>query len=281
MIEQSAMVERIIRFALEEDLGCGDLTTNAVVEGRAAGNASLIAREEVVLAGLPVFERVFSMISPDIEYENYFSDGDLVPAGAKVCTVTGRLSFILKGERTALNFLQRMSGIATLTRQYVKEVESSKARILDTRKTVPGLRVLDKYAVVAGGGKNHRYGLFDKILVKDNHKMLCKEGVALSERIRKLRKRHPDSVIEVEADSLQEVKEAVEGGADEILLDNMSPVQLKKAVQIAGKRVWTEASGNITLKNAAAIVRTGVNAVSIGALTHSVRAVDISLEIET
>lgn len=277
MIEQSAMVERIIRFALEEDLGCGDLTTDAIVDGRATGNASLIAREELVLAGLPVFKKVFSLISPDIECEDYFSDGDFVPAEKKVCLVKGLLSHILKGERTALNFLQRMSGIATLTRQFINKSGSSDVRILDTRKTAPGLRVLDKYAVRVGGGFNHRFGLFDGVLIKDNH--IAAAG-SIAKAVELARKNAPHTVrIEVEVEDLSGVEEALKAGADAILLDNMRAEDISKAVDVVKGRALLEASGGINLKNIATVAKTGVDVISVGALTHSARAADFSLEI--
>ena len=277
MIEHQQFLDRIIRFALEEDLGPGDLTTEAVVNPAALGRASLIAREELVLAGLFVFKRVFAEVSPEIGFEEFFKDGELVPSGVRVCLVSGPLSQILIGERTALNFLQRMSGIATLTRQYVEKLGDSGPRVLDTRKTAPGLRYLDKYAVRAGGGFNHRFGLFDGVLIKDNH-IAAAGSVAGAVKLARENSSHTVK-IEVEVEDLTGVEEALKAGADTILLDNMSPKQLSEAVAIVKGRALVEASGGITLKTIEAVGKTGVDLVSVGALTHSARAADFSLEI--
>lgn len=277
MIENDTAVKRIIQLAIEEDLGFGDLTTDAIVGPNAGGKATLIAREGLVLAGLPVFEMVFHAMSPDIEVEEYYSDGDFVQAGKNVCVLEGPLSSILKGERTALNFLQRMSGIATLTRKYVERAGSSKVKILDTRKTAPGLRVLDKYAVRTGGGYNHRFGLFDGVLIKDNH--IAAAG-SITRAVELAKKNTPHTVrIEVEVEGLAGVEEAVETGADTILLDNMRPEEVKKAVEIVKGRAVLEASGGVNLDTIEVMSKTGVDFVSIGALTHSARAADFSLEI--
>ena len=277
MIEHDPAVKRIIKFALEEDLGFGDLTTDAIVSQEANGQATLVAREELVLAGLPIFGMVFFEISPEIESEVYYREGDLVPAGKNVCVVKGPLSSILKGERTALNFLQRMSGIATLTRQYVERAGPSKVRVLDTRKTVPGLRVLDKYAVRIGGGFNHRFGLFDGILIKDNH--IAASG-SITKAVQLTKKNAPHTVrVEVEVEDLAGVREAVKAGVDAILLDNMRPGEVKKAVEFVNGRVILEASGGISLDTIEDMAKTGVDFVSIGALTHSAKAADFSLEI--
>ncbi len=277
MIEQYPQLERIIRLALDEDLGPGDVTTDAIIDSQTEGKASLIPREEVVLAGFPVFKRVFLRLCPEIEFEEYYEEGDLVPAGKRVCILKGQLSPILKAERTALNFLQRMSGVATLTRAYVVKARASKARILDTRKTAPGLRWLDKYAVEIGGGFNHRRGLFDGILIKDNH--IAVAG-SIARAIELVRQRAPHTLrIEVEVESLAGVEEALDSGADVILLDNMTNEQMKEAVQLAKGRVLLEASGGIGLDSIAAVAETGVDLVSVGALTHSARAADFTLEI--
>lgn len=277
MIEQYPQLERIIRLALDEDLGPGDVTTDAIIDSQTEGKASLIPREEVVLAGFPVFKRVFLRLCPEIEFEEYYEEGDLVPAGKRVCILKGQLSPILKAERTALNFLQRMSGVATLTRAYVVKARASKARILDTRKTAPGLRWLDKYAVEIGGGFNHRRGLFDGILIKDNH--IAVAG-SIARAIELVRQRAPHTLrIEVEVESLAGVEEALDSGADVILLDNMTNEQMKEAVQLAKGRVLLEASGGIGLDSIEAVAETGVDLVSVGALTHSARAADFTLEI--
>jgi nicotinate-nucleotide pyrophosphorylase (carboxylating) len=277
MIENPIFLDPVIRTALEEDLGPGDLTTDAIVDPTAMGKGVLVARESLVLAGLPVFKRVFDLLSPDMVFEFHFQDGGTVAAGAEIGVVSGRLGAILRGERTALNFLQRMSGIATLTRSYVDKVGAQKVKVVDTRKTVPGLRVLDKYAVRMGGGFNHRLGLFDGILIKDNH-------IAAAGSVRKAvslaKKNVPHTVkIEVEVEDLKGVKEAIQAGADAVLLDNMSPEMMGKAVDVVGGRLEIEASGNITLQNVEEVARTGVNLISVGALTHSPRAVDLSLEV--
>jgi nicotinate-nucleotide pyrophosphorylase (carboxylating) len=277
MIEQYPQLERIIRLALDEDLGPGDVTTDAIVDSCAEGTASLITREEVVLAGLPVFKRVFLRLSSEIEFEEYCEEGDLVPAGKRVCILKGPLSPILKAERTALNFLQRMSGVATLTRAYVVKARASKARVLDTRKTAPGLRWLDKYAVEIGGGFNHRRGLFDGILIKDNHIAVAGSIARAIELVRK--KAHHTLRIEVEVESLAGFEEALDSGADIILLDNMPIEQMKEAVQLAKGRVLLEASGGIGMDSIKAVAETGVDLISVGALTHSAKAADFTLEI--
>ncbi|MBW2143371.1 MAG: carboxylating nicotinate-nucleotide diphosphorylase [Deltaproteobacteria bacterium] len=277
MIEQNPLIKQIIRFALEEDLGEGDMTTDAVIGPEMRGTAGLLAREELVLAGMPVFEQVFKELGSQIEFEEYFKEGDLVPAGEKVCLITGSLALILKGERTALNFLQRMSGIATLTRQYVEKAGSSKVRILDTRKTVPGHRWLDKYAVRTGGGTNHRFGLYDMILIKDNH--IAAAG-SITKAVKLARENAPHTLkVEVEVEDLEGVEAALEAGADIIMLDNMDLKQMAKAAdRVKGKAV-VEASGGITLDTIKDVANTGVDLISVGALTHSPKAADFSLEI--
>ncbi|MCP4681683.1 MAG: carboxylating nicotinate-nucleotide diphosphorylase [Desulfobacterales bacterium] len=277
MIEQNPFLKRIIRFALEEDLGSGDLTTDAIVDPNLRGKASLLAREEILLAGLPVFRQVFLELSEGIEFEDYFQDGDLVPEGQQVCRISGPLSFILKGERTALNFLQRMSGIATLTRRYVVKAGSSKVKVLDTRKTAPGLRGFDKYAVRTGGGFNHRSALWDGILIKDNH--IAVAG-SITSAVELAKKGAPHTLkVEVEVEDLAGAEEALRAGADIILLDNMDPQQMSEVVRMASGKVMLEASGGITLDTIEEVARTGVDFVSVGALTHSVIAADFSLEI--
>lgn len=277
MIEHSALVKRIITFALEEDLGPGDLTTHATIHPGVMGEAFLISREKLVLAGLPVFKQVFLEVDPATGFEQYFSEGDSVPAGAKVCVLKGPLSAILTGERTALNFLQRMSGIATLTRKYVEKISATGARILDTRKTAPGIRFLDKYAVRIGGGYNHRFGLFDGILIKDNH--IAGVG-SITKAVELVRRTAPHTVrIEVEVEDLAGVKEAVGAGADVILLDNMAVEEMAQAVKLVKGRAMLEASGGVNLGTVEAIARTGVDFISVGALTHSAKAADFSLKI--
>ncbi|HDZ90504.1 MAG TPA: carboxylating nicotinate-nucleotide diphosphorylase [Deltaproteobacteria bacterium] len=271
----SPMAARMIRMAIEEDLGSGDVTTGAVIDPQVKGEAHLVAREESVLAGMWVFKSVFLEVEPETEFEDLYVDGDLVSADQRVCLIRGRLTAILQGERTALNFLQRMSGIATFTRLFVERVKG--VRILDTRKTAPGLRLFDKYAVRMGGGFNHRFGLSDGILIKDNH--IAGAG-SISEAIRLARKKAPHTLkIEVEVEDLDGVEEACRTGADAILLDNMSPGEMKKAVELVNGRALTEASGGITLDTVGDVAETGVDMISIGGLTHSARAADFSLEI--
>lgn len=277
MIEDSVWLDRIVRNALEEDLGAQDLTTWATVPPEARGEAVLLARETFVLAGIGVFLRAFELLSSDIHSELRFQDGDTVPAGERICSVSGPTCVLLQAERTALNFLQRMSGIATLTRSFVDRVRPYKAKILDTRKTAPGLRFLDKYSVRMGGGMNHRMGLYDGILIKDNH--IAAAG-SISRAVALARQKVPHTLkVEVEVEDLAGLEKAIEAGADVILLDNMSPSEMKEAVRVTGGKVLLEASGNVRLENVEEIARTGVDMISVGALTHSPRAVDVSLEL--
>ncbi|MBN1850291.1 MAG: carboxylating nicotinate-nucleotide diphosphorylase [Deltaproteobacteria bacterium] len=278
-IKNRIWLEKVIRTALEEDLGAGDLTTNAIIEHEMNGQAVLMTRETIVLAGLPVFSRVFELLDPDVRFDYDFQDGMRVPAGGRICVVAGKLSAILEAERTALNFAQRMSGIATLTRQYVDQIGSLKTKIIDTRKTAPGLRLLDKYAVVMGGGHNHRMGLFDGILIKDNH--IAAAG-SIKKAVLLAKEKAPHTIkVEVEVEDLTGLDEAIQAGADMVLLDNMSADLIQKAVDLAGKRVLLEASGGIKLENIQEIAKAGVDLISVGALTHSARAVDLSLEVIT
>jgi len=276
-MDDRPMAERIIRLALEEDLGHGDVTTDAIVDPALRGEAALIAREELVLAGLPVFKRVLSELCPETAFEAYYGDGDLVRQNTRVCLVKGQLAPILRGERTALNFLQRMSGIATLTRRYVERVHPLRVRILDTRKTAPGLRWFDKYAVRMGGGFNHRFGLSDGVLIKDNH--IAAAG-SISRAVYLAKKHVPHTLkVEVEVEDLAGVEEACRAGADAILLDNMNPAELAKAVEVIKGAAMIEASGGITLDTIKDVAATGVDMISVGALTHSPKAADFSLEI--
>jgi len=273
------MAARMIKLALEEDIGAGDVTTDAVIDPELKGEAYLVAREELVLAGMAVFKSVFLEVGPETKFEEYYGDGDLIPPEARVCLLRGRLTSILRGERTALNFLQRMSGIATLTRRYMERVRPAKVRILDTRKTAPGLRWFDKYAVRMGGGTNHRFGLSDGILIKDNH--IAAAG-SISSALSLAKRYAPHTLkIEVEVEDLAGVEEACRAGADAILLDNMRPEDLRKAVELVDGAAMTEASGGITLDTVEDIAGTGVDMISVGALTHSAKAADFSLEIRT
>ena len=273
----SPLIDKIIDNALAEDLGPGDLTTETLIDQSAKGKARLVPREELVLAGIEIFGRVFSRLDPDIALEGNFRDGDVVPAGRDIGVVEGSLRAILSAERTALNFLQHLSGIATLTKRYVEKAGPSQVRVIDTRKTTPGLRILEKYAVRAGGGHNHRLGLFDGVLIKDNH--IAAAG-SISKAVEKIRANVPHTVkIQVEVDDLRGLEEAMRVGVDAVLLDNMSIDEMKEAVSVAGGRVLLEASGGITLETIKEVAQTGVDLISVGALTHSARSVDISLEI--
>ena len=276
-IKDQIWLDKTIRAALEEDLGAGDLTTDVIIRADVKGKASLLTREAIILAGLPVFSRVFEILDPSMTVKNDFQDGMHVSAGERICTVTGSLSVVLKAERTALNFIQRMSGIATLTRQFVDQVGHLKTKVIDTRKTAPGLRLLDKYAVSMGGGSNHRLGLFDGILIKDNH--IVAAG-SIQKAVSLAKEKAPHTIkVEVEVEDLAGVKEAIQAGADMILLDNMSPNLIRKAVDLADGKILLEASGGITLDNIKQMAETGVDLISVGALTHSARAVDLSLEV--
>lgn len=270
-------IRRMIRRALEEDLGPGDATTRATVAPDTPGEAILIAREKLILAGMAVFKQTFLEIDPTLVFVARYRDRDVVPEGSTVCRIRGRLTAILSGERTALNFLQRMSGIATLTHQYVEKVKGTQAKILDTRKTAPGLRWCDKVAVRTGGGQNHRFGLFDGILIKDNH--IAAAG-SISKAVSLAREGSAHTLrVEVEVEDLAGVKEACKAGADIILLDNMKPSEIKEAVSLINGSALVEASGGITLDTVGDIASTGVDFISVGALTHSPEAADFSLEI--
>jgi nicotinate-nucleotide pyrophosphorylase (carboxylating) len=267
-------LERAVYAALAEDVGEGDVTTDATVEPDAIGVATLLLREPGVVCGLRAAETVFHALDEDIVFEPLVEDGTLVEPGA-AARVSGSLRAILTGERTALNFFARLSGIATLTRRYVDAVEGTGVAILDTRKTTPGLRALEKYAVLTGGGQNHRFGLDDGVLVKDNHLRAAGSVAGAVERLRAA----TDLAIEVECDTLEQVQEALAAGADAILLDNMSLDDLRAAVALADDRARLEASGGVTLETVRAIAETGVDEISIGALTHSARSLDVSLEL--
>lgn len=269
------LVKRLIRSALEEDIGAGDVTTAAVLTGAETGTVRAVAKAEMVLAGIDIFRRTFLLVDQDVRFTGSLEDGREIRSGEMIAELSGRLAGILAAERTALNFLQRMSGIATMTRRYVTAVTGTGARILDTRKTAPGLRVLDKYAVRVGGGLNHRFALHDGVLIKDNH-ITAAGGITTV--IGRARRKIPHTLkIEVEVRNIAEVKEALAAGADAIMLDNMTPEAMGQAVRLIGGRVPVEASGNVTLANVRQIAETGVDYISVGALTHSVSAADISL----
>lgn len=268
----------LIERALREDLGSGDITSRALVPPEARGCACWITREDVVVCGLGVVSEVVRLVDPGLRFEALLSDGDPAEPGAVLARVEGSARSILAAERTSLNFLQRMTGIATATRDYVARVEGHRARILDTRKTVPGFRLLDKYAVRTGGGTNHREGLFDAVLIKDNH-LAFSAGPA--EAVGRARREARSGVsIEVEVESLDALEAVLGSGPDRILIDNFDPLEAREAVRIVAGRVPIEASGGITIETAAAYALAGVDYISVGALTHSVRAADIHLSLE-
>ena len=268
-------LERIVHAALAEDIGAGDVTTEATVAADAVGTADLLVKEPGVVCGLRVAEATFRALDPDVRFEALVIDGDAVEAPAVVARVAGSERAILTGERVALNFLGRLSGIATLTRCYVDAVDGTGVAVLDTRKTTPGLRALEKHAVACGGGRNHRFGLDDGVLVKDNHLHAAGSVGAVIERIRAA----TPLPIEVECDTLAQVAEALDEKVDALLLDNMAEDDLVAAVAFVRGRARLEASGGITLENVRAIAETGVDEISIGALTHSARSLDVSLEL--
>ena len=270
-------IQEIIETALREDIGAGDITTTATVDKKAEGSAEIIVKEGLIVAGILIAEAVFKTVDAGIAFKAFVKDGESVKKGKTIARISGRLSSLLAGERVALNFLQRLSGIATLTSYFVAKVKGCRAKILDTRKTTPGLRILEKYAVRMGGGFNHRFGLCDGILIKDNH--IAAVG-SIMEAVLRARENIPHNMlIEVEAKNLDEVRGAILAGADVIMLDNMKPAVMKQAVKIIGKKALIEASGGVNLQNVRVIAKTGVDFISIGALTHSARAVDISMEV--
>lgn len=275
-------LERYARDALAEDIGIGDVTTELLVTEGARTSATLVARAAGVVCGLRLARVVFAVQDPALRVEAHAEDGDPVMAGAPLLTVSGAARPILTAERVALNFVGRLSGIATLTRRFVDAVEGTGARILDTRKTTPGLRALEKWAVRCGGGSNHRFGLDDGFMLKDNHRTaLASAGAALVAAVRSARERLPAGVrVTIEVDSLEQVAEAIDAGADSILLDNMAPAQLAAAVSAVAGRALTEASGGITLGTVRAVAESGVDLISVGALTHSAPALDVALDFE-
>ena len=268
----------LIESALREDIGKGDITTNALIPDSLVTTATMTAKADGVVAGMPVAEAVFRILSTQIEWNPRVQDGDIIKKGDLLVEISGPFRALLTGERLALNFLQRMSGIATMTALFVGQVAGSRTKILDTRKTVPGLRILDKYAVKAGGGENHRIGLFDMVLIKDNH---IKVAGGITKAVTQIRSQVPKKMkIEVETTSMSEVLEALEMKADIIMLDNMSNDLMKECVAVINHRAKVEASGNMSLERVKEVAATGVDYISIGALTHSVTALDISMNIK-
>jgi len=278
----AAEIRRAVRAALAEDLGSGDATTLATVPKNAKSVALMRAREPLVVAGIPFAETAFRELAPKIKIEKFARDGEKVAAGKTLLKISGSSRALLSAERVALNFLQRLSGVATATALFANEINGFSAKILDTRKTTPGWRRFEKYAVACGGGKNHRIGLFDMVLIKDNHLVALRNEKpnAIAAAVLRARKKFPKLKIEVEADTLTQVAQAAEAGAEIILLDNMSLKQLRAAVKIIRGRAKTEASGGVNLKTVRAIAATGVDFISVGAITHSARAVDIGLDFE-
>jgi len=269
-----------IAAALKEDIGDGDVTTDFFVPETLHATGRIIVREKAIVAGIGSAAEAFRQVDPLTDIQTNCRDGDDVAAGDVIIEVRGLARSILKAERVALNFLQRLSGIATLTREFVNAIGDHPAKILDTRKTTPGLRALEKAAVVAGGGSNHRFGLYDMVLVKDNHLATIRGLSSFADQIRQLRHERPNIRIEVEADGLEQARAFVETpGIDVILLDNMTPAQIREAVALRRNSIQFEASGGITLKNVKRVAATGVDYISIGALTNAARAIDIALEM--
>jgi nicotinate-nucleotide pyrophosphorylase (carboxylating) len=270
-------VKTLIQMALDEDIGSGDITTDNLIDPKLTGKCVIMAKEPLVLAGIDIAGQVFQHLDTGMEFEALLSDGDTADTGDSLAHIQGKLAALLKGERTALNFLQRLSGIATNVAAYARRFEGSPVRLVDTRKTIPGWRVLEKYAVRVGGAHNHRMGLYDGVLIKDNH-IAAFGGVA--ESISHIREHVSHLVkIEVEVSSLAEVQEALQAGVDVIMLDNMSLGDIKAAVALIQHAALVEVSGNVTQADLPALVDTGVDIISIGALTHGSRAVDISMRI--
>ncbi len=268
--------DELILLALKEDITSEDITTNAVMREKKMGEVELLCKQTGVIAGLDVFARVFQLLDPDTEVEFYAKDGDKVEKGQLLGLVKGDIRVLLSGERTALNYLQRMSGIATYTREIAELLKGSKTKLLDTRKTTPNMRIFEKYAVKAGGGYNHRYNLSDGILLKDNHISAAggvKNAIEMAKEYAPFVRK-----IEIETENLDMVKEAVEAGADIIMLDNMTPEEMQEAVAFIDGRAQTECSGNVTRENIEKVISVGVDYISSGALTHSAPILDLSLK---
>lgn len=268
--------DELILLALKEDITSEDITTNAVMREKKMGEVELLCKQNGVIAGLDVFARVFQLLDPDTETEFYVKDGDRVEKGQLLGLVKGDIRVLLSGERTALNYLQRMSGIATYTREIADLLEGSKTKLLDTRKTTPNMRIFEKYAVKTGGGNNHRYNLSDGILLKDNHISAAggvKHAIEMAKEYAPFVRK-----IEIETENMEMVKEAVEAGADIIMLDNMTPEEMKEAVAFINGRAQTECSGNVTRENIEKVISVGVDYISSGALTHSAPILDLSLK---
>lgn len=276
------IINKIVDIALEEDMVHGDITTRVLVSPEIATGARLCAKDSGVLAGVTVAETVFLRVDSSLQFHAKLVDGAQLNPGTEIATISGSAASILKAERVALNFIQRMSGIASITARYIATISGLPAHILDTRKTVPGLRMLDKYAVKMGGGDNHRFNLSDSILIKDNHlAILHARGVSLEEVVARARQgAGPEARIEIEVQSVDDALTAAKAGADIVMLDNMSLDEIRRAVKEIGSIVLLEASGNVTLETVRAIAEAGVDFISVGSLTHSVKALDISLDMD-
>ncbi len=275
MLIPSSVIDMLQR-ALEEDIGSGDITTSLLIPEESNSIAQYIAKEDFILAGLPFARELFRLIEPSVHIKTTVDDGSRVRSGESIGEISGKTRSILTGERVSLNILQRLSGIATMTSMYVEKIKGTRAKIVDTRKTTPCLRFMEKYAVRIGGGHNHRFGLFDGILIKDNH---IKALGSIRKAVEKAKTAHHLTNIEVEVNNLRDLDVAIEAGADIVMLDNMSIADMKEAVRFSDSKVLLEASGGINLENVRAVAETGVDLISVGALTHSSSSVDISLEI--
>lgn len=276
-------IRRAVQAALAEDIGSGDVTTLSTVPESAIAHAVMVAREPLTLAGLDFAEIAFRELSAAVRCERRAKDGECLARGATLINISGPARAILTAERVALNFVQRLSGVATATAQFVEAIRGTRAEILDTRKTTPGWRRFEKYAVACGGGRNHRIGLYDLVLIKDNHLAALRDEKpnAIAAAVQRARTKYPQLKVEVEADTLEQVAQAADAGADIILLDNMSNEQLRAAVALVKGRAKTEASGGVNLQTVRSIAETGVDFISVGAITHSARAVDIALDFES
>ena len=270
-------VSEIVRYALAEDIGTGDITSLLTVDSETQGRAVFVSKTNGIVAGIPVVERVFLQIDPGLRFEALVEDGEMIEKGQNLCIIEGSAQSLLTAERVALNFLQRLSGIATKTAEFVALAVGTKARIVDTRKTTPGLRSLEKYAVRVGGGRNHRFGLYDAVMIKDNH-IQAAGGIAQAMERLLSQVSHTLSIT-IECDTLEQVQEAIDAGADILLLDNMSLEMLQEAVELVDGQAMTEASGGVNESTVSAIAQTGVDIISVGALTHSATALDISMDL--
>lgn len=272
-------IKPVVEFALMEDVGTGDITTNLLIPNDLMAKATMVAKADGVIAGLEVAKYVFTTLNNNIQWTTFVNDGDKVKKGDLILEISGSYRALLTGERLALNFLQRMSGIATMTANFATALKGTRTSLLDTRKTVPGLRLLDKYAVKMGGGTNHRIGLYDMVLIKDNH---IKVAGGITNAVTRIKNQVAKGIkIEVETTTIEEVKEALSAGVDIIMLDNMSNETMAQCVKMINKKAKVEASGNMTLERMKEVAATGVDYISIGALTHSVSALDISMNIES